>query len=89
MSANWETLWDEIEKAGNVERYVQQQLELKGFVVKRRATDTLSTRELENSKKKHGKHIAPRISSIWGQAFIGVMIAVTTVGICKMRKNAC
>jgi hypothetical protein len=52
MSANWETLWDEIEKAGNVERYVQQQLELKGFVVKRRATDTLSTRELENYKKE-------------------------------------
>ena len=52
MSTNWEKVWDDIEKAGNVERYIQQQLELKGFIVKRRATDTLSARELENYKKE-------------------------------------
>lgn len=52
MVAKWETLWNDIEQAGSMEKYVRQQLEAKGFLVQRRATDNMSVRELETYKKQ-------------------------------------
>jgi retron-type reverse transcriptase len=46
------TLWRNIEQAGSADAYVQQQLTERGFVVERRATDSMSKRELEQYKKQ-------------------------------------
>lgn len=44
--------WQEIEKAGGISKYVDQQLHSKGFWVTRRATDNMSAKELEKYKKE-------------------------------------
>ena len=41
------TLWLAVRTAGSVDNYVRQQLEAKGFLVKRRPTDGMSPKELE------------------------------------------
>lgn len=46
------TLWRNIEQAGSADAYIQQQLTERGFVVERRATDSMSKRELEQYKKQ-------------------------------------
>lgn len=52
MSAHFEQLWHEIERAGGVDAYVTQQMVSKGFVVARRPTDNMSSKELERYKKE-------------------------------------
>jgi retron-type reverse transcriptase len=52
MSEQWEQLWREIELAGGVQRYVQQQMVSKGYVVTRRPTDNMSAKALEQYKKE-------------------------------------
>ncbi|WP_020560477.1 retron St85 family RNA-directed DNA polymerase [Thiofilum flexile] len=51
MATEWEERWAEIEKAGSINAYIQQQLVAKGFLVERRATDKMTPRELEQYKK--------------------------------------
>jgi hypothetical protein len=45
------TLWRNIQQAGSVQAYVEQQLTERGFLVARRETDDMSERELEAYKK--------------------------------------
>lgn len=45
------TLWRAIEQAGGTQAYVEAQLTERGFLVKRRATDKMSERELDAYKK--------------------------------------
>jgi len=40
-----DALWQSIEQAGNVDSYVQSELEKNGFVVERQETDHMSKRE--------------------------------------------
>lgn len=51
MATEWEQRWAEIEKAGSINGYIQQQLVAKGFLVNRKPTDNMTTRELEQYKK--------------------------------------
>jgi len=44
-------LWSQIEQAGGIDKYVQNELETKGFLVKRRLTDNMSKKELTKYKK--------------------------------------
>ncbi|MCK6517080.1 reverse transcriptase family protein [Myxococcota bacterium] len=46
------TLWLAVRSAGSVDNYVRQQLEAKGFLVKRRPTDGMSPKELEKYKQE-------------------------------------
>lgn len=50
--ANIDELWNSIERAGNVDNFVQSELKRTGFVVKRRDTDSMSKRELAKYKKE-------------------------------------
>ncbi|OUS26048.1 RNA-dependent DNA polymerase [Gammaproteobacteria bacterium 45_16_T64] len=45
-------LWNAIEKAGSMDAYIDGQLREHGFLVKRRATDNMSRRELDKYKKE-------------------------------------
>ena len=47
-----DALWQSIEQAGNIDSYVQSELEKNGFVVERRDTDDMSKRELATYKKE-------------------------------------
>lgn len=51
MATEWEQRWAEIEKAGSINSYIQQQLVAKGFLVSRQPTDNMTPRELEQYKK--------------------------------------
>lgn len=46
------TLWRTIRQAGSVDAYVQQELERRGYLIKRRPTDTMSKAELKKYKKE-------------------------------------
>lgn len=46
------SLWRAIQQAGTIDTYVQQELERRGYLIKRRPTDTMSKAELKKYKKE-------------------------------------
>lgn len=60
MSTDLFALWEAIDQAGSIDRYVQGQLEAHGFVVERSDTDSMSKRQLERYKKQLKREAAER-----------------------------
>lgn len=55
-----EQLWQAIEKAGSIPSYIHQQLQSKGFLVARRATDNMDKRTLEKYREELKKEAAAK-----------------------------
>ncbi len=60
MASTQEQLWAEIEQAGGIDRYINQQLTEKGYLVARSDTDDMPKAELERYKKSLKKEAAEK-----------------------------
>lgn len=58
--SNLETVWRAVERAGSIERYVDEQLVELGYLIERRPTDSMSKRERDAYKKQLKEEAAER-----------------------------